>query len=253
MRVVLLVLLFLISACSAPAESAQTTTTAIVPAAVATTEATTMTTLAPTTTTGSECVERDGVLYDSRGFVCPPRMSLDQDQLRPLALFHRPGTYTTRVFEPTISFTRDAVFHSFGENPFLVSLDARPTCDAAECFKVVNVLSPGFVGQLEEALNDDLDWIHDLTSSPVEYLGYAGIQIDFRVDTCSEEGDLPCSIPIEGLSFWGYPEFTANRLLMIEVPGGPVGFDIGAHQSRFDQYWTEVAEPILQSIEFSDG
>jgi len=252
MRVVLLMLLFVISACSAPAESIETTSTTTVAAATTTEATTTTTTLATTTNTGSECIERDGVLYDSRGFVCPPRMSLDQDQLRPLALFHRPGTYTTRVFEPAISFTRDAVFHSYGENAFLVSLDAQPTCDAAECFKVVNVLSPGFVGQLEKALNNDLDWIQDLTSSPVEYLGYAAIQIDFKVADCSEEGGLPCSIPIEGLSFWGYPEFTANRLLMVKVPGGPVGFDIGAHQSRFDQYWTEVAEPILQSIEFSD-
>ena len=250
MRVVLLVLLVVISACSAPTESADTT---VATSSTTTITETTTTTEATTTSTEPECVERDGVLYDSRGFVCPPRMGLAQDQFQPLALFHKPGTYTTRVFEPVFSFTRDEVFQSFGENAFLISLDEKPTCAADECFQVVNVLSPGFVGQLETALTGDIDWVHDLISSPAEYRGYSGTQIDFTVGACSEEGGLPCSIPIEGLSFWGYRENSHNRLLIVEVPGGPIGFDIGAYQSRFDQYWTEVVEPILASIEFTDG
>jgi hypothetical protein len=198
-------------------------------------------------------MESDGVLYDSRGFVCPPSMPFAQVELLPPTWFHRPGTYTMRVFEPGFSFTRDAVFQSYGENALLVSLDERPTCSAAECFQTVSVLSAGFVSQLEPVLTGDTEWVLDLTITPIEFKGLSATQIDFTVETCDSAGGLPCSVPIQGLSSWVYLEETQNRLMIIDVPGGPVGYDIGAHPSSFDQYWTEVAEPILASIEFADG
>lgn len=237
----------MLAACSTPAESATTTTTT--PATTTTAAATTTTTEA-TTTTEPECVERDAVFFDSRGFVCPPHMVLAQTQFQQTTLGYRPGTYTTRVFEPIFSVIREIGFKSFGENTFDVSVD-EPNCEAPECFQTVSVLSVDFVDQLQRFL-EDIEWAQDLTSSPVEYWGYNGTQIDFTVDTCPGN-NLGCDVPIAGISYWGYPESTQNRLLVIDVPGGPIGVDIGAHTSRFDQYWTEVAEPILASIEFSDG
>jgi hypothetical protein len=32
-----------------------------------------------------------------------------------------------------------------------------------------------------------------------------------------------------------------------------MGFSVVAHQSRFDTYWADLAEPILASIEFTGG
>ena len=55
------------------------------------------------------------------------------------------------------------------------------------------------------------------------------------------------------LWIWGWPPDQNVRLLFIDVPGGPLGFEIHADQTRFDQYWSEVAEPILASLELHDG
>jgi hypothetical protein len=178
-------------------------------------------------------------------------MALDRSDFQEQALSYRPGNYTTRVFEPVLSFTRSEVFQSFGENTLIASLDERPTCAGLECFQSAAALSPGLVVQIESALGDNPEWAKSLTESSVELWGYSGTQIDFETDTCTTAAS--CSVAVEGLNFWGYFSFTRVRMLIIDVPGGRIGFDIEAHQSRFDRYWTEVAEPILASIEFLDG
>jgi hypothetical protein len=251
MPAVLSIFLLVLAACSAPAESAETTTTTT-PAATTSNESTTSTVGTTTTTTGPECVERDGVLFDSRGFVCPPRLVTSQyPQGHSQSVVHgyRPGTYVTTVFGPGFSFTRDVGFKSTGESMTVVNFDEHPTCDTNECAREVVALSPQTTESLLSNL-DSVDWIVDVVSSPVQFWGTAGTQVDFTVGDCP----LNCILSLEGFQdAWGFREGHAVTVLSIDVAGGPLGILIAADQSRFDQYWTDVAEPILASIEFTGG
>ncbi len=248
MRVVLLVLLVVMSACSPPAGSAETTTSTV--SASTTSTSPTTTTLAVTTSTEPECVELEGVLRDSRGFVCPPNLTQGQSDADTVG--YLPGTYKTRIFEPAFTHTRQTNFQAGGENSLLVNLDYRPNCQNEECTRSVFALSPDFASQLRVYQFQDLDWVQDLTTTEVELWGYSGTQIDFTVDICPSEGN-GCFVVIERVDRWHYLDGSNNRLLFVDVPGGPVGFQISAHHPRFDLYWSEVAEPILASIEFNDG
>jgi hypothetical protein len=162
---------------------------------------------------------------------------------------YRAGTYTTRVFQPGFTFTTEAGFDSSGENQGVVPFDEHPTCDSAECFRLVVALSPETVESFESNLGT-VEWITNVVSSPVEYWGATGTRTDFSI------GDCPagtCFLSLEGFQdTWGFQGGQSVSLLNIDVPGGPIGYVVAANQSRFDQYWTEVAEPILASIEFND-
>jgi hypothetical protein len=166
------------------------------------------------------------------------------DQANDPALGYRPGTYTTRFTEPTFTFTRDTTFRARGERIQLVNLDEIPSAAAF-------ALAAEIAEEYSSYPFEQHDWVKDLKSRQVEYWGYPGTQIDFIIDDCPPTG---CTVTLEAvLWLWGWPPDEKVRLLFIEVPGGPIGFEIHANQSRFDQYWTEVAEPILASIELMDG
>ncbi len=164
MRVVLLVLVVVMSACSAPAGSAETTTSTV--SASTTSTSTTTTTLALTTTTEPECVEREGVLYDSRGFACPPNMGLGVDRPGSETVGYRPGTYTTSLFEPGFSFERTVTFRSSGENRYVTALDEAP-------LSAVRAISPQVAQEFLAYPFDSLEWVEDLSVSTVEYWGFA--------------------------------------------------------------------------------
>ncbi len=66
--------------------------------------------------------------------------------------------------------------------------------------------------------------------------------------------DLLCVFEVPGLDFWN-PDFAENDrvvTLEVDVPGGPVTILVRSPEPSFDTYWTEVAQPILDSIEFLD-
>jgi hypothetical protein len=154
------------------------------------------------------------------------------------------GTYTTQVFEPSFSFTRGTTFGSRGESVYFTVID--------EPGAYMAVMFPEAAAEYRAYPFGDEEWVEGLTVSEVEYWGYPGSQIDFTAGSCAPLSG--CATRILSLPFqWGWYNDTHQvRVLVIDVPDGPIGFLIHGPQYRFDQYWTEVAEPILTSIEFLD-
>ncbi len=244
MRVVWLILLLVVASCSKPGESGEvpTSPSTTQPASPAESEPGTTATSTPTTSAEPECTEREGVLYNTRGFVCPPHMK--PGRFFSDAIGYLPGTYTTHLFEPGFSFTQEAAFQSGGENLGLVAIEETSN-------RALYAFAPDPAGELLAFPFDSLPWVQDLVVSPVEYWGASGTQIDFTVNDCPAVG---CLINISSfVEAYGWVDGARVRLLIIDVAGGPIGLEIATDASRFDQYWSEVAEPILTSIEFTNG
>ncbi len=244
MRFVWLVLFLIAASCSTPGESGQapTSPSTTQPAGPAGSEPVTTATSTPTTSADPECTEREGVLYNTRGFVCPPHMK--PGRFFSDVIGYLPGTYSTQLFEPGFTFTQEVTFQSGGENIELVAIEETNT-------RALYAFAPDPAGELLVFPFDSLPWVQDLEASAVEYWGASGTQIDFTVDDCPAVG---CLINISSfVEAYGWIDGARVRLLIIDVAGGPIGLEIATDASRFDQYWSEVAEPILASIEFTDG
>ncbi len=239
MRIGLFMGLLALAACSSAADPGALVTTQ--PTTTTSRQPATTSTLPAGTTPEPTCTERESVFYDSRGFVCPP--SMKPGRFFSDAIGYLPGTYTTRLFEPGFSFTQKGNFRSGGENLDLVAIEE--TNDRA-----VYVFSAQPAGQLLGYPFETLPWVQNLTRSAIEYWGASGTQIDFTVGSCPAVG---CLINIENfVEAYGWVENNRVRLLIIDVANGPIGVEIATAQSRFDAYWSEVVEPILASIEFTD-
>ena len=249
MRFVLIEFLLVLASCGAAAEVPATTTSIESASTTTTAQAATTSEATTTTTTEPPCVEREGVFYDSRGFVCPPHMKQGKDLAD--SARYLPGTYTTRIFEPRFSFTRDGRFTSGGENGLLVVVQETANCQNPECFQAIYVYSPEVAEDLRAFRFDTLDWPRNLAISSVEYWGKPGTQINFVVGSCPTAG---CAVNIESLpGAYGWSEGDQVTLLIIDVADGPIGFEITSHKSRFDAFVSEVADPVVQSIQFIDG
>ncbi len=236
----LLVLCLILAACSSAAEPGTLPTTAEQPATTRAPSATTTTPLPSSTTTEPACTEVEAVFFDSRGFVCPPHMK--PGRFFSDAIGYRPGTYTTRLFEPGFSFTQQAAFQSGGENLDLVAIEENSS-------RAMYMFSAGPAGQLAAFPFDTLPWVQDLEVSPIEYWGASGTQIDFTVGSCPAVG---CLINVDAfIEAYGWVDGSRVRLLIIDVAGGPIAVEITSQKSRFEAFWSEVAQPILESIEFA--
>jgi hypothetical protein len=245
----LIPLVLLLAACTAVAED--TTTTAPLAEPSTTTSTTALTTT--TTTTDEECSERDGVLRTSRGFVCPPSMvdrgvgiGGDESQI------HLGGSYETRLFLPRFSFTQPAMFRSRGES--VMALDLDFTCPIEDCTRKITAFSHDVA---EEIIGEDpaqrLSFASDLRRTLTRIGGVPADRLDFSLSATDCDELRACALLLPSLADEpvGLGRDTRNVLFVIETPTLMVIL-VEARTVLFDAYWTEVAEPILDSIEFLD-
>ena len=257
MRGVTAALGLVLAACSTAGGDTATTAVPAEPSTTTSTAAPTTTTTEPTTTTSeTECVDRDGdgVLRTRRGFVCPPYMR-SYDRTGPteaIADIHLPGTYTLRQFTPAITFTRTERFRAYGENVDIVEYDSHGPYH--------RILS-GAAHENLAAFPDTQPWTHpdhqwksDIEVTDTTIDGYPATITGFTADCPDPDGgvDTPfCRFDLEGVPEWAQTDGQRTAVIVIDLPSGP--FTIVAQSpDDFDTYWTEVAQPILDSIEYLD-
>jgi hypothetical protein len=252
------VLVLLLAACSTASGNTTTTTAPLAePSTTSTTPSSTTTEEPTTTTTVEECVERDAVLRNPRGFVCPPHLRTIEltggGNASPETSIHLPGTYTTRLFDPGFTFTNTNQFASAGELPTTAQLD---TCDGYNCPPLLIAWSGTAARWFRDLPLEDLEFVTNLDRSETQVGGYPAEVADFQGRDCEVESATPCyvlTIPeAPGAAQWAYPPDGRFVIISVDTPAGLVVFDVEVQASNFDTYWTEVAQPILDSIEFLD-
>jgi hypothetical protein len=199
--------------------------------------------------------------------VCPPRMGelrLTEAGViynRPGDLYF-PGTYTTARFQPAFSFTRTETFSSGGERVGIVELDTavvRRFFQAA-AGRVGSVLAFGgplateIRGMTEDSpinREEGFDWASNLVVAETSFAGFAAAKISF-VAHCPDQPTAParCDIAIPGLEWWWFRDGEAVTMIETRIGDTPFVVLVATEQEEFDTYWTEVAQPILNSIEF---
>ena len=199
-----------------------------------------------------ECVEQDGILRTRRGFVCPPTMPVfDVDEL---AERHLPGTYVTRLFHPPISFTLPGPTWSRGERLGFVEidfLDRGPRAVAERGLRIYGEEIAREVIPTGEQREDEWSVTETLLRTSVDIWGYEARQIDFQLGEACRSG---CNMTVQGTrqSQFTWDHTHHVRLLVVPLPDGSLAIEVFTPDSEFDTYWTEVAQPILESIEFLD-
>jgi hypothetical protein len=243
------VLVLLLAACSTAGGDPTTTAPLAEPSTTTTTAPTTTTTTEPTTTTVEECTERDGLVRNSRGFICPPWLWAEgfPEFGDPTHLL---GEYETRFFDPALSFAREERFLSLGENP-----GSSVALDGATFTPWVYAIATDRLDEVRSVNYAELEWIADLRTTEIEAYGAPATQIDFQIAEECESFTGECRIPVFDdlhISIESWTSGDRVRLLLVDRSNGPIGFEITASDGEFDTYWTEVAQPILDSIEFLD-
>lgn len=231
----------LLAACSAgEGEASVTTATPTTTAAITTTTAAPGST-PPATQAQVECTDQGGVSATERGFVCPPDLRVADREL--VDSPYLPGTYQTRLFEPRFEFSRSERFRSTGEFPFLVQLDIEFTGEGP---RQMYAFAPAVAVALDPATLEAFDWTRSFTVGELELLDSPGTWIQFVTEGC------PCLLPLPLLDDWGWGDEWTVALIRVEVPEGPIGFQISAHRSIFSEYVEQTALPILDSITLLD-
>ena len=250
-------LVVLLAACSTAGHDTTTTPPHVEPSTTSTTLSILTTTAAESTTTkAEECVERDGVLRTSRGFVCPPYLAAVGTD----GGSYLPGDYETRLFSPRLRFTRADRFETVGENAQQVGLDNPPAIDG---IPPITRRIDAFAGDAAVAVADlpnlqpgnrpdDWDWTTDVRTSEVLIGGIAAHLTTFTAVCIHEPGfaDPVCHLEMPAPGPWTHNHRAGIAIVVVETPEP---LTILAEAGRdFDTYWTEVAQPILDSIEFLD-
>ena len=263
----LLPVVLLLAACTGTAEETTATTAPLAEPPTTTTRAPSTTTTEPTTTTtGEECVDRDGVRRTSRGFVCPPHLiglmerggsGRPDRRQRANSLIagatHLPGTYATRQFENPMRVTRVEPFQSDGESPAVLTFDFPSGKEMV-----------GFAGEaatqmaaLPDATPDNrpegFEWKADVSSQALTVDGRPGIVTEYRVE-CLVDDNAHCNFQIDGLQRWSQIHGSRVAVVVVEMSDDEMLTVVVMTEdaASFDTYWTEVAQPILDSIEFLD-
>jgi hypothetical protein len=257
------VLVLILAACStAGGDTTTTTAPPAEPSTTATTAQTTTSTTEATTTTEEECVERDGVLRNERGFVCPPViLALKMEPGRgPEPTMHLAGTYETRQFTPRLRFTRTDPFVTIGESTNWLVFDTDHNNSM-----YLGAHSGPLGSQLAELPNltpitrsDDWQWAVGVETTQDEIAGYPATFTTFTAncfdETKPEANQDDCSFTIPALAggpYWGQRHGDAITVVTLDTTE-PITIIASTDQRTFDTYWTEVAQPILDSIEFID-
>lgn len=253
MRPVVLVLAVALGACSTPRGSGvDPTSTTEVPliTTTSTTEAPDIETTATTGTTVEECAERDGVLMTGRGFVCPPYVEIGPDEDSPSSTggefspkIYLPGEYVTRAFQPTLSFSRSESFGVWGEWPDEVTLDI------SEGRGITYGLSGSKLADLEELVVQS--WVTLLEESQIEVGGQPATRTDYVVgDECEQRPYPRCYLDVGDRSEPTFQTGGRVTIVIIDVGGRRMAIYIKISPAHIDSYLAEVAQPILDSIEF---
>ena len=267
-RGVMAVLTFVLAACFPAGEDTTTNSALAEPSTTASTTSTTVpstttTTEATTTTREEECTERDGVLRNGRGFVCPGHLVVDSpDRIGTRADRYLPGKYETTIFTPAFRFTREEPFYSTGETSTVVHLDLGPVAAERTAYPRAAMYAWGpSKGPLLRRLVQDA-WVHgepiDIRTSDFTFAGVHATRIEF-ITRCAERlSSHDCQIGIEDLEtrnpsapsdgYWDQQRVT----LLLTEPHSEAAFGIIADEPLADDYWIEVAMAILDSIEFLD-
>jgi hypothetical protein len=260
MRQVLPLALLIVAACTGAAEDTTTTAPLAEPSTTATTAPSTTTTtdVTTTTTTVDECTERDGVLRNSRGFVCPPHLrayELVPGSTDTPTGIHLPGTYTLRQFTPAISFTRDERFTSPGENSVYVEYDI-----VSDQSHMVSYTAHQAFARFpdQQPSNHDSDWVwkNDLEVVETTVGGFPTTITTFSADCLSSAlgpgNDGSCLFTIEDED-WLVFDGQRSGVIVVDLPDGAFTILVESRTaSQFDRYWAETVQPFLDSIEFLD-
>lgn len=256
-------LVLILAACSTAGGNSTTSPTTPLPTSSTTISILTTTTNTESITAPEECVERDGVARDRRGFICPPHLNVLEKTGGDL---YRKGRYRTRLFEPALTFARTEPFPSGGESFVAVELTADPKPVVHGTYQHVTAFGPPFsefYAALPTATPDNKpegwEWAIDQIVTEMIVGGFPAIRTAFTthclVDGPAKVGpDWVCVFNPGDASFWP-PVFAWNdrvAVVEVEVPGGPVTILVQSPRDAFDRYWSEVAQPILDSIEFID-
>ncbi len=255
MRGVVTVVALVLAGCSTA--GGDTTTTLLVsgPTTASTTLPSTTTTLPTTSTTDEECAERDGLLRNTRGFICPPTMSTFD--LADLPARHLPGVYATRQFRPGFTFETAAALSTRGESARVVEFDhhtPRPGAIPTEGFRIyASETATRLIPRVYERNAED-PRTEEITVDPIEMWGHAAERLDFTLGPECPSGS-GCNLGVTGWPTVNHFVWNTDhriRFVIVDVPGGPVGIEVFALRSDFDGYWADVVQPIVDSIEFLD-
>lgn len=257
----------LVAACSTAGGDTTTTVSGVEPSSTTTTSApSTTTTESATTTTVDECSERDGVLRNSRGFVCPPYLTPLEARPsfgRPRVEQHLPGVYRTRLATPAFSFRRAERFESFGEGPAYLQLDEKgnwfdeQTNSGGVLAFPSSDTFPRFTDMKPVNRDDGFVWLVDLTVREDVVGGHPATISTFTV-VCRDPADAVNSDlclfgELAPALDWGQADGQRTALVVIEHSSGPLTVIAETYNAdAFDAYWTETVRPILDSIEFLD-
>jgi hypothetical protein len=249
--------MLLLAACTGAAEDTTTTAPLTEPSTTSTTTPTTSTTTEATTTTMEECTEREGVLRTRRGFVCPP--TLGEFIFSDGPDLYLPGVYQTRAFHPALRFARTTTFTTFGEHAEHLVFDLS---DHGAVSSMSGPFGDGMASLPEQSPTnapEGWSWVTDSTSTAIEIDDVPATRTDFTADCDFPRPQefrgcefLHDEISTPGLPVWHH--LHNDRVTYIRVHHSIQEFTIivEANQGHADTYWTEVAQPILDSIEFLD-
>jgi hypothetical protein len=255
-RGVTAVLILVLAACSTAGGDTTTTALPAEPSTTTTTTPSTTITEPTTTTTVEECTERDGVLRTRRGFVCPP--TLGQFVSVENTDFHLPGVYETRAFDPRLRFTRTTRFTSIGEHAEHLVLDLS---DDGGIYVMSGSFGDGIASLPERIPNlapEDWNWVGGPVSTTISIDEVPATRTDFtaRCDFPQTQ-DRGCvflddDVSLAGLPPWGHGHGDKITYIRVHHPRQEFTIVVETGPEAVNTYWTEVAQPILDSIEFLD-
>ena len=230
MRATVAGLLVVVTACTTETSSTPQTPATDTPSTLATT-----TTVAVTTTLGMDDCPAGGGGQTRRGLYCPPDLPLGLREIDRTYLM-MPGTFTSREFPHTFEFTRDSSWEGFPDNDFFLNLDApgNPTS--------LSIGLPEDIPVWEEAIETD-ECLNVVETGTSTVGGYPADYVDFAA-TCLVVVPVPIAFNVwDGL-----------RVRLYKFDTGDLTFPllVGEWSDEFNAYFTDVAEPIIDSIRFLD-
>lgn len=238
------VLALVMSACVATEEGGPSEPS--VAAVTTTTAAVTTTTKAVTTTVAEdECEPHpDGYNVTRKGLVCPPSIPVDADDL----FLYLPGTYRTRVFAVPFEFTRHVQGQAAWEADWGVGLDVTQTA--------------GFPWATEIAAHVDADYpTPDFAAIAAHECASDTRLVERAALISGVEADLLdlvviCDFFWAGATPTGRIDFRDGdrwHLYALQVAGTDLIISaVATPVSAFDGYFTDVVQPIIDSIRFLD-